>query len=72
VPAELNFFAYDDQGTNIVHGFLPEREGKNFISTKDTKGYAYLVDMIKLAKSGGGHIYYGIVSQDCWFLAPIP
>ncbi len=57
------FFVYDDKGTNVVHGAKPEREGKNFLDTQDAKGYAYLPDMIKEAKSGGGYIYY-------WFPKP--
>ena len=52
------FFIYDFQGNNIVHGFKAEREGKNFIDTKDAKGYAYLPDMIAMAKTGGGSIRY--------------
>jgi len=51
-------FVYDFDGTCIVHGAVGEREGKNFIATKDTRGYAYLVDLIKAAKDGGGYVYY--------------
>jgi len=51
-------FIYDDKGLNIVHGSKKDREGKNFIDTKDANGYAYLPDMIKLAKAGGGHVFY--------------
>ena len=51
-------FVYDDQGTNVVHGAKAEREGKNFLDTKDSNGYAYIPDMIKAAKSGGGHVFY--------------
>jgi methyl-accepting chemotaxis protein len=57
------FFIYDDQGVNLVHGSKPEREGKNFLTYQDARGYAYIPDMIKLARAGGGHIYY-------WFAKP--
>ncbi|MTJ82457.1 MAG: HAMP domain-containing protein [Telmatospirillum sp.] len=57
------FFVYDYQGTNIVHGSKQEREGKNFLNTKDVKGYAYIPDMIRIARSGGGHLFY-------WFAKP--
>ena len=52
------FFVYDYKGDNIVHGSKPEREGKNFLNTKDANGYVYIPDMIKLAKEGGGHLFY--------------
>ncbi len=57
------FFVYDEQGTNVVHGVQPDREGKNFIGATDANGYAYIPDMIKLAQSGGGHLFY-------WFAKP--
>jgi methyl-accepting chemotaxis protein len=57
------FFVYDEKGNNLVHGTKPEREGKNYIDAADAKGYAYIPDMLKLAKSGGGHIFY-------WFPKP--
>ncbi|MBF0324623.1 MAG: cache domain-containing protein [Alphaproteobacteria bacterium] len=52
------FFVYDYDGINLVHGSKPDREGKNFIDSKDTNGYVYIPDMIKLAKAGGGHLFY--------------
>ncbi len=57
------FFVYDGQGNELVHGTQPEREGKNFIDEEDAKGYAYIPDMLHLAKSGGGSIFY-------WFPKP--
>jgi len=51
-------FAYDDKANSIIHGVKPEREGKNFIDSKDENGYVYLPDLIKKAKAGGGHIFY--------------
>ncbi|MDR3376715.1 MAG: cache domain-containing protein [Ancalomicrobiaceae bacterium] len=52
------FFAYDYTGTNIVHALNPEREGKNFIESKDDHGYAYLPEIIAKARSGGGAVFY--------------
>ena len=52
------FFVYDSSGTTVVQGSKPEREGKNFIDSKDANGYAYVPDMIKAAKAGGGQVYY--------------
>jgi len=57
------FFVYDDKGASVVHGSKPDREGKNFLSVPDVKGYAYVPDLIKRAKDGGGYVYY-------WFSKP--
>ena len=51
-------FTYDASGTCIEHGAKPDREGKNFIDSKDANGYAYIPDLIKIAQTGGGHIFY--------------
>jgi len=52
------FFVYDYAGTNIVHGVKADREGKNFLSTTDDHGNAYIGEMIAKARAGGGHVYY--------------
>jgi methyl-accepting chemotaxis protein len=57
------FFVYAPDGTNVVHGSKPEREGKNFLDSKDAKGYAYIPDMIAAAKAGGGHVAYWFPKQ---------
>ena len=54
------FFVYDVAGTNVVHGLLPDREGKNFLGTRDANGYAYLPDLIAKARAGGGYLYYAM------------
>jgi len=51
-------FVYDFDGTCLVHGAVGEREGKNFLNVKDTRGYAYIIDLIKAARQGGGYVYY--------------
>ncbi|HEY0328212.1 MAG TPA: cache domain-containing protein [Rhodopseudomonas sp.] len=60
---EEYFFVYDTSGIELVHGTMPDREGKNYLGTTDSRGYAYLPDMLKLAKDGGGHVFY-------WFPKP--
>lgn len=57
------FFVYDYNGNELVHGTMPEREGKNYLSAADAKGYVYIPDMISMARSGGGHVFY-------WFPKP--
>ena len=52
------FFVYDYDGNNLVHGFKAEREGKNFLQTKDDHGYNYVPDLIAKARAGGGYIFY--------------
>lgn len=52
------FFVYDYLGNNIVHPKQPYRVGKNWIDLKDTAGNLVIVDLIKLAKSGGGFSSY--------------
>jgi len=51
-------FIYTPDGTAIVHGFKPEREGKNFWAETDASGYAVLPDLVKIAQNGGGHIFH--------------
>ncbi len=52
------FFVYDYTGTNVVHGLKIDREGKNFMATKDDHGYAYIPDLIAAARSGSGFVDY--------------
>ena len=51
-------FVYDYHGVNVVHGPAPEREGKTFLTATDSKGYAFVAEMIRLAETGGGHLFY--------------
>jgi signal transduction histidine kinase/ActR/RegA family two-component response regulator/HAMP domain-containing protein len=60
------FFVYDDTGKELVHGTMPEREGRNYLHATDAYGYSYIPDMLALARSGGGrggHVFY-------WFPKP--
>ncbi|MTJ82222.1 MAG: response regulator [Telmatospirillum sp.] len=60
---EEYYFVYDAKGTNLVHGTMPGREGHNYWHAADSRGYAYIPDMVRLAQAGGGHVFY-------WFPKP--
>jgi polar amino acid transport system substrate-binding protein len=55
-------FAYDFDGNALAHPIQPEFIGKNRIDIKDPNGVEYIRDMIALARSEGGFIYY--IKQD--------
>src|ERR1019366_300535 len=44
---------YTLDATQIMHGAKPEREGKNFIDTKDPNGKDYIRQWIDLLKKDG-------------------
>src|SRR3954469_12907502 len=52
------FFVYQEDGLNVVHGLLPESEGKNLIGTKDPNGVPLVVELIAAAKRGGAFVSY--------------
>ena len=47
------FFIYDLNGVNLMHASKPEREGKNFIDSKDPNGKDYIRQWIELLKRDG-------------------
>lgn len=47
------FFIYDFGGDNLMHAVKPEREGKNFIDSKDPNGKDYIRQWIELLKRDG-------------------
>ncbi len=47
------FFIYDFNGVNLMHASKPEREGKNFIDSKDPNGKDYIRQWIELLKRDG-------------------
>lgn len=47
-------FAYDFSGTCLAHGQMKERVGKNFLDATDPNGVRYIVEHIKVAKTGSG------------------
>lgn len=52
------FFIRDLQGTIILYPAKPEREGTSGLNEVDTRGKAYTVEFIELAKRGGGFVEY--------------
>lgn len=52
-------FIYDFNGVNLMHASKPEREGKNFMDSKDPNGKYYIKEWIDLLKKdGSAHIDY--------------
>ena len=52
-------FIYDFSGTNLMHGSKAEREGKNFLDSKDPNGKQYIKEWNDLVKrEGAGYIDY--------------
>jgi len=52
------FFVYDYDGINIMHPTRPERQGKNFIDSKDADGKNYIRGLISGARTGRGMEFY--------------
>lgn len=52
------FYAYDDQGTNLVHPKQPYRIGKNWINLTDSEGKKIIQELIAKANKGGGYTEY--------------
>lgn len=58
VKGDRYIFAYDFDGISLALPFQPELLGENRINITDSNGVEYIRDMIALAQSGGGFIYY--------------
>ncbi|MBW3694816.1 histidine kinase [Vibrio sp. T187] len=52
------FFAYDKNGTNLVHPILPELVGQNLLHIQDEDGDYLIVSLLDQAKRGGGFHQY--------------
>ncbi|WP_254432689.1 methyl-accepting chemotaxis protein [Magnetospirillum sp. SS-4] len=52
------FFIYTDDGTTVMLPPKPEREGKNFMDTKDADGVPFIRQLVEGAKAGGGKVFY--------------
>lgn len=52
------FFAYGDDGVNIVLPVQPDLIGRDLIDTQDVNGQYIIRDMLKIAESGGGFYQY--------------
>ncbi|NVK18307.1 MAG: cache domain-containing protein [Methylocystaceae bacterium] len=52
------FFAYDDEGTGLVHPGQPEIVGLNWRGLQDSKGRLIIKELSDRAKKGGGYYRY--------------
>lgn len=52
------FFAYDAQGTNLVHPRQPELVGSNLWQVRDPQGVAVIQRLLETAQQGGGFLRY--------------
>ncbi|GAL12405.1 sensor histidine kinase [Vibrio astriarenae] len=52
------FFAYDEQGVNLVHPIMPELVGQNLLDLKDSNGDYLIEALLFQAKAGGGFHQY--------------
>ena len=52
------FYAYTDEGTNVVHPKQPYRLGENYWDLKDPAGKPVIQELINSAKGGGGFTEY--------------
>jgi methyl-accepting chemotaxis protein len=51
-------FIYDFDGVRLAHRPAPQTEGTNQIGLKDANGVAFIGELIKAAKRGGGEVFY--------------
>ena len=58
VEGDRYIFAYDFDGNALALPFQPELLGDNRINITDSNGVEYIRDMIALAQSGEGFVYY--------------
>ncbi|MEZ8101484.1 cache domain-containing protein [Vibrio bivalvicida] len=52
------FFAYDEQGTNLVHPIMPSLIGQNLIDLQDENGDLLIETLLEQAQNGGGFHRY--------------
>ena len=52
------FFAYDQQGVNLVHPKQPELVGENLINLQDQRGNFVIRELLQKANDGGGYFRY--------------
>ena len=55
---ELYIYAYDFSGKVIAHGGDPALVGKNLIEMTDPNGLPVIEDLVRLAESGSGWLYF--------------
>ncbi|HTY03603.1 MAG TPA: methyl-accepting chemotaxis protein [Rhodocyclaceae bacterium] len=47
------FFIYDLNGVNVMHAAKPDREGQNWLASKDPNGKEYIREWVQLLKTDG-------------------
>tara|TARA_Y100001960_G_C14778487_1_gene884900 strand:+ start:3971 stop:5326 length:1356 start_codon:yes stop_codon:yes gene_type:complete len=52
------FFAYDENGVNLVHPIIPELVGQNLIDIQDENGDFLIEELLRQARLGGGFHQY--------------
>lgn len=52
------FFAYDQQGVNLVHPIQAELVGKKLLDLQDENGKYVIRDLLEIAEQGGGYYRY--------------
>ncbi|EGA67992.1 sensor histidine kinase [Vibrio sinaloensis DSM 21326] len=52
------FFAYDENGVNLVHPMIPDLVGQNLIDIQDENGDFLIEALLHQARSGGGYHQY--------------
>jgi len=52
-------FVNNFEGVSVVHPTKPEQVGKSLIDNRDGTGKYYTREFVKVAQSGGGHVFYG-------------
>ena len=52
------FFAYQTDGTNVLHPKQPWRVGENWWNVEDANGVFIIQELISAAQSGGGFVQY--------------
>ena len=63
-------FVYAYDGTAIVSPGHPERIGKNYSETKSADGVAYIAEMIRMGRDGGGVANYSTLKPNSTELSP--
>jgi polar amino acid transport system substrate-binding protein len=62
VRGELYLYAYDFEGNTLAHPYSPEKIGVNRADEPDAFGHPYVRNVIEVAKSGSGFIWFYYVN----------
>jgi signal transduction histidine kinase len=58
IDGELYIFALDFNGIELAHPYRPDLVGKNQLGLKDVNGVPLNQNMVSIAKTGNGFVYY--------------